>query len=158
MVILECLSPTNSYLSQPIQIYKPFIFVLYCVCVRQTLTTSQRCYCFLCLNFIQMSATGCHGLLWRILFALAQTNAQIQSFWGITELFTHSDFCSAHCTNVCKDAQMSMFILGYCPWLISDPQESVIWSFRLRLMYVYCLSSSDLKVTSIDLTLWHWIA
>lgn len=107
-----------------LQNYEPFHFDLSCVCVRQTLTTTQRGYCFLCLNFIQMSATGCHGLLWRIPFALAQTNTQIQSFWGITELFTHWDFCSAQCTKVCI---AQMFILGYWPWLKSDPQESVLY-------------------------------
>lgn len=65
----------------------------------------------------QQAATACCGvslLLWH-----KQTHKY-------TELFPHSDFCSAQYTNFCEDTQVSRFILGYWPLLTSDPQESVI--------------------------------
>lgn len=81
------------------------------------------------------------------------TNKHTNTFFGgITELFPHSDFCSAQCTDVCLDTQMLMFILGYWPWLISDPQERVIWSVCLRLMGVYHFSDRELSWMTLT---WH---
>lgn len=134
----------KSYFTQPLHIYRPFHFDLNCA--------PQRGYCFLCLNFIQMSASGCHGLLWRIPFALAQTNTQIQSFWGIISTISTFSFlqCSMH-RRLCGYSDVNVYfrLLTLTNiWSSGERRGSVC----LRLMGVYRFS--DREQRWITLT-WH---